>query len=202
MRRATRLSNPLLKKLPEEVGKLQNVYPEARIELWSQDEHRIGLKPILRRIWARKGSRVRAVVRPRYQWMYLYGFVEPESGATSWLLMPTVNTQAFSLALAAFAEEQGVGQTSTLSWSWIRLAGTRVQRSRFLRGCICSFSHRIRQSCSPQNACGPSQMNRSPIESSLRLTNWKRSKANGAAGSKLIQTSFEVEPPFIGGLLL
>jgi hypothetical protein len=99
-------------------------------------------------------------------------------------------------------KSRGWGQTSTLSWSWIRLAGTRVQRSRFLRGCICSFSHRIRQSCSPQNACGPSQMNRSPIESSLRLTNWNRSKANGAAGSKLIQRSFEVELPFIGGLLL
>ena len=52
---------------------------------------------------------MRAVVRPRYQWMYLYGFVEPQSGKTSWLLMPTVNTAAFSLALAAFAKEQGVG---------------------------------------------------------------------------------------------
>src|SRR5579884_4044781 len=83
--------------------------PEAKVELWSQDEHRIGLKPILRRVWARKGSRVRAVVRPRYQWMYLYGFVEPQSGKTSWLLMPTVNTAAFSLALAAFVQEQGAG---------------------------------------------------------------------------------------------
>src|SRR5260221_14173789 len=61
-----------LKKLPEEVEKLHQAYPEASIELWSQDEHRIGLKPILRRVWARKGTRVRAVVRPRYQWMYLY----------------------------------------------------------------------------------------------------------------------------------
>jgi transposase len=109
MRRARRLSKQLLKKLPEEVEKLQQAYPEARIELWCQDEHRIGLKPILRRVWARKGSRVRAVVRPRYQWMYLYGFVQPESGKTSWLLMPTVNTTAFSLALSAFAQEQGVG---------------------------------------------------------------------------------------------
>jgi transposase len=41
--------------------------------------------------------------------MYLYGFVEPQSGKTSWLLMPTVNTAAFSLALSAFAQEQGVG---------------------------------------------------------------------------------------------
>jgi hypothetical protein len=109
MSRATRRSKQLLKKLPEEVATLQQAYPEARIELWSQDEHRIGLKPILRRVWARKGARVRAVVRPRYQWMYLYGFVEPQSGKTSWLLMPTVNTAAFSLALAAFAKEQGVG---------------------------------------------------------------------------------------------
>ena len=107
--RATKPSKQLLKKLPEEVDKLQKAYPEARIELWSQDEHRIGLKPILRRVWAKTGSRVRAVVRPRYQWMYLYGFVEPQSGKTSWLLMPTVNTAAFSLALATFVKEQGVG---------------------------------------------------------------------------------------------
>ncbi|QBD77345.1 IS630 family transposase [Ktedonosporobacter rubrisoli] len=95
--------------MPEEVEKLREQYPEAQIDLWSQDEHRIGLKPILRRVWARKGSRVQAVVRPRYQWMYLYGFVQPQSGATSWALLPTVNTPAFSLALASFAQEQGVG---------------------------------------------------------------------------------------------
>jgi transposase len=104
-----RPSSRLLKKLPGEVEKLHQAYPEARIERWSQDEHRIGLKPILRRIWARKGSRLRAVVRPSYRWMELYGFVEPQSGATSWLLMPTVKTAAFSLALAAFAQEQEVG---------------------------------------------------------------------------------------------
>src|SRR5215813_2768227 len=104
-----RRSSGSLKKLPEEVAKLQEAHPEARIELWSQDEHRIGLKPILRRVWARKGTKVRAVVRPRYQWMYLYGFVQPQSGKTSWLLMPGVNVEAFSLALATFAAELGVG---------------------------------------------------------------------------------------------
>jgi transposase len=104
----------LLKKLPEELNQLQEAYPEAKVELWSQDEHRIGLKPILRRVWARKGSRVRAVVRPRYQWTYVYGEVSPQSGKTSWLLMPTVNAQAFSLALCAFAQEQEVGPNKHL----------------------------------------------------------------------------------------
>lgn len=106
--------NRSLKKLPEEVEQLREQYPEASVELWCQDEHRIGLKPILRRVWARKGTRVRAVVRQRYQWMYVYGFVEPQSGRTSWLLMPTVSTVAFSLALAAFAQEQGAGPTKHL----------------------------------------------------------------------------------------
>ena len=109
MSRATLPHSRHFKKLPEEVLALQQAYRAARIELWSQDEHRLGLKPILRRVWARKGTRVRAIVRQRYQWMYLYGFVEPQSGKTSWLLMPTVTTAAFSLALAAFAQEQGVG---------------------------------------------------------------------------------------------
>jgi transposase len=109
MQRAMRLPSRLLKKLPEEVETLHQAYPEASVELWSQDEHRIGLQPILRRVWARKGTRVRAVVRPRYHWRYLYGFVGPQRGKTSWLLMPTVNPAAFSLALATFAHEQGVG---------------------------------------------------------------------------------------------
>ena len=35
------------------------------------DEHRIGLKPILRRIWAPKGATVNAPVAQRYEWMYV-----------------------------------------------------------------------------------------------------------------------------------
>ena len=101
--------NRLLKKLPDEVEQLRQAHPGATVELRSSDEHRIGLKPILRRVWAKRGSKVTAVVKPRYQWMYLYGFVQPQSGLTSWLLLPTVNVEVFSLALSAFAQEQSVG---------------------------------------------------------------------------------------------
>jgi hypothetical protein len=69
----------------------------------------VGLKPILRRVWARRGQRPRAVVRPRYEWEYVYGFVPPETGATEWLLMPTVNIAAFTSALAHFAHQVGAG---------------------------------------------------------------------------------------------
>lgn len=35
---------------------LQARYPKAEIEVWSMDEHRLGLHPILRRVWIPEGS--------------------------------------------------------------------------------------------------------------------------------------------------
>lgn len=78
--------------------------------MWASDEHRVGLKPILRWVWARRGQRVVVPVRPRYQWTYLYGFVRPRSGQTWWLVLPTVRADLFSLGLAEFAQAGGAGQ--------------------------------------------------------------------------------------------
>lgn len=71
--------------------------------MWAFDEHRIGLKPVLRRVWSKRGQPFVALVEPRYQWSYLHGFVEPESGATFWWLTNWVDVEAFSLVLHEFA---------------------------------------------------------------------------------------------------
>lgn len=73
------------------------------------DEHRVGLKPIVRRVWHRRGQQPQAPCRPRYQWLYLFAFVHPRTGQTYWLLLPTVSTVLFSQALAAFAAALGLG---------------------------------------------------------------------------------------------
>jgi transposase len=83
--------------------------PEEAVEVWAMDEHRVGLQPIIRRVWAPKGVRPHARVRPAYQWSYVYGFVRPHTGETYWLLMPTVSGAAFTAALAEFAGATGVG---------------------------------------------------------------------------------------------
>ncbi len=80
MKRAIKLPSKLVKNCRRRSPSCIKALPRPSIELWSQDEHRIGLKPILRRVRARKGTRVRAMVRPRYQWMYLHGFMQPQSG--------------------------------------------------------------------------------------------------------------------------
>jgi transposase len=78
------------------------------VSLWAEDEHRLGLLPVVRRVWAPKGRRPTARVERRYQWLYVYGFVRPGTGQSWWCLLPTVNTRAFALALAAFARDERI----------------------------------------------------------------------------------------------
>jgi hypothetical protein len=91
------------------VQALQHAYPQEGVELWTTDQHRIGLKPILRHVWSPRGQRPRATVQHRYQWRYLYAFVHPPSGRTVWLVLPTVSVAAFTIALAEFAQAVGAG---------------------------------------------------------------------------------------------
>jgi transposase len=82
-------------------------HPQATVELWATDEHRIGLKPLLRRVWAPKGHRPVAVVRHRFAWRYLVGFVHPASGRTLFHLATSVSIPLFEVELVAFAAAVG-----------------------------------------------------------------------------------------------
>lgn len=73
------------------------------------DEHRIGLKPVIRRMWTPPGGAPIAVVNPGYEWLYVGGFVHPESGNSSFWLLSGINAVVFARLLEAFAEEQGAG---------------------------------------------------------------------------------------------
>lgn len=87
---------------------IRAAHPTAQLTVWAMDEHRLGLLPVVRRVWAKRGQRPTAWVRRRYQWLYVSGFVRPRTGQTWWALVPTVNAQAMSTVLAAFAQECGI----------------------------------------------------------------------------------------------
>lgn len=89
---------------------LREAHPAAEVQLWAQDEARLGLKPVMRRVWAPVGERPVARFKRGYKWTYLHGFVRPESGEVFWMILPTVNTELFSLALREFAKEVGAGE--------------------------------------------------------------------------------------------
>jgi transposase len=92
------------------VARLKESYPTAKVELQCEDEHRLGLKPIIRKVWSPIGERPVVKVHQRYEWTYLYAFARPTSGEVHWLVLPTVSAEVFSLALEHFAREVGAGK--------------------------------------------------------------------------------------------
>src|SRR5204862_1739958 len=97
-------------KLAAEVGERRERDPGRAVEVWAFDEHRLGLRPVPRRQWAPEGQRPIAVGHPRYEWLYLYGFVHPGTGEVVWSICSTVDAELLSAVLAAFAEAVGAGE--------------------------------------------------------------------------------------------
>jgi transposase len=73
------------------------------------DEHRIGLKPIVRGVWAPIGERPIALGHHRFEWLYVTGFVEPATGRTVWNIANAVCKELFELILVDFARSVGAG---------------------------------------------------------------------------------------------
>lgn len=59
------------KKLTQEAVKVQAAHPDADVEVWCEDEHRLGLKPIMRRVWVPEGEQPTATVNWRFKWLWL-----------------------------------------------------------------------------------------------------------------------------------
>jgi transposase len=94
---------------------VRKAHPEAEeVEVWAHDQSRLGLKPVMRRVWAPRGERPAVKVHHRYEWTYLYGFVGPTSGEVYWLILPRANTEVFSIALSRFAQEVGAGENKRI----------------------------------------------------------------------------------------
>lgn len=88
--------------------------PKKTVEVWAQDEARLGLKPITRRVWWAKGCRPRTCGRTKYEWLYVYGFARPSTGQTFTVILPRVNTDHMRTALAAFASHADPDGTKIL----------------------------------------------------------------------------------------
>ena len=82
--------------------------------MWAEDEARLGLKPITRRVWWLKGCRPRSGGRTRYEWLYVYGFARPKTGETFTVILPRVKVERMAEALAAFAAHADPGGTRIL----------------------------------------------------------------------------------------
>lgn len=73
------------------------------IEVWFQDEARVGQKGTLTRVWAKRGTRPRATRDTRYEWAYIFGAVCPERAIGAALVMPFADSFALTAHLREIA---------------------------------------------------------------------------------------------------
>ena len=69
------------------------------VEIWFQDEARLGQKNGLTRLWARKGTRPRQPADQRYRNAYLFGAICPAHGKGAALMLPWADAQAMQMHL-------------------------------------------------------------------------------------------------------
>ena len=76
------------------MAEVRDAHPGKRIELWFQDEARIGQKNKLTRRWARRGTRPQAPHDQRTAWAYIFGAICPAEGKGAGIVMPFCDTPA------------------------------------------------------------------------------------------------------------
>jgi hypothetical protein len=71
-----------------------------RIEVWFEDEARVGQKNGITRRWARRGTRPVAAQDQRTASAYIFGAICPAEGKAAAIVVPRCNTAAMTLHLA------------------------------------------------------------------------------------------------------
>jgi len=79
--------------------------PGTRVEVWFQDEARIGQKNSLTRVWGQTGSRPVAPKDLGFASAYLFGAVCPSAGKAAALIMPICNTAAMNHHLSEISSQ-------------------------------------------------------------------------------------------------
>jgi transposase len=89
------------------------VRPE-QVDIWFQDEMRVGQRGTQTRLWARKGTRPRVVRQQQSESAYLFGAVCPQYDAAVGLVLPFANTQTMALHLEAVSQAVPSGRHAVL----------------------------------------------------------------------------------------
>ncbi len=84
------------------------------LELWWQDEARIGQQGTLTYVWAEKGTRPGRLKDTRYSWAYIFGAVCPARDVGAALVMPRANAEAMNKHLAEIATQVLPGRHAVL----------------------------------------------------------------------------------------
>jgi transposase len=91
-------------KFPQEVEKLKEKIENSKIEVWWQDEMRVGQQGSLSRVWAEKGTRPRVVRQRQFLSTYIFGAVCPARDIGCAVILPECNAGMVQIHLNQISE--------------------------------------------------------------------------------------------------
>ena len=100
----------------EQIEAIAEQHPDREVRIHFQDEARFGQQGTLTRVWARRGSRPRAVRQNGRQWLYVLVAVCVSTGDASALIMPELNTAVINLFLEQLGRELPDGVHAVVIW--------------------------------------------------------------------------------------
>ena len=100
----------------EQIDAIAADHPGQEVRVYFQDEARFGTQGTITRVWARRGSRPRAVRQNGRQWLYVLMAVCAATGMASALIMPELNTAVVNLFLEQLARDLPAGVHAVLIW--------------------------------------------------------------------------------------
>ena len=83
------------------------------MEVWFQDEARVGQKGSIEYVWAMIGSRPPMVRDTRHDSVHIFGAICPARGTGAAIIMPAVNTEAMNEHLAEISLQVAPRNVST-----------------------------------------------------------------------------------------
>ncbi|MFI0436108.1 MAG: IS630 family transposase [Parachlamydiaceae bacterium] len=69
------------------------------MDIWFQDEARVGQRGTLKRTWAKKGARRRLTRQQQFEYAYVFGAVCPRTNQSVGLVLPAANSHAMVIHL-------------------------------------------------------------------------------------------------------
>ena len=88
------------------------------------DEMRVGLRGMVRRVWGRRGVKVRQRVQLVYEWMYLFLAVDGRRGTLLWSWIDSMKSERIAAAVNGLKQQTDMG---ALVWD-----GARGHRSKLV----------------------------------------------------------------------
>ena len=100
----------------DQIQAIREAHPQEKVEVFFEDEARFGQQGTMARVWARTGSRPRAVKQTQYGYLYVLTAVCAATGMATGLISPTLNVGVINVFLEQFSRELPAGTHAILIW--------------------------------------------------------------------------------------